>query len=91
MHVQQSAKSVGSIQNGGEELGEHDRYYVKYGFKRKVPPQSPPDNIKRTKTLDDFIKEKGKERYGFFRKKKIQIPVVPLLVSGHLRPKHSRT
>ena len=45
----------------GEELGEHDRYYAKCGFKRKTPTQSPPKNIKRAKTLDDFIQEKGKE------------------------------
>ena len=56
----------------GEELGVHDRYCVKYGSKRKAPTQSPPDNIKRTKTLNDFIQEKGKERHGLFKQKKVR-------------------
>ena len=56
----------------GEELGVHDRYCVKCGSKRKAPTQSPPDNIKRTKTLNDFIQEKGKERHGFFKQKKVR-------------------
>ena len=54
----------------GEELGEHNRYCVKCGYKGKGPTQSPPDNIKRNKTLDDFIQEKRKERHGFFKKQK---------------------
>ena len=45
---------------------------VKCGSRRKAPTQSPPDDLKRTKTLDDFIHEKGKERHGFLKQKKIQ-------------------
>ena len=56
----------------GEELGEHNRYCVKCGSKRKAPTQSPPENIKRTRTLDNFIQEKGKERHGFLKQKKIR-------------------
>ena len=44
---------------------------VKCGSRRKAPTQSPPDDLKRTKTLDDFIPEKGKERHGFLKQKKI--------------------
>ena len=56
----------------GEELGEHNRYCIRSGSQRKTPRQSQPDNIKRTKTHDDFIQEKGKERHGFLKQKKIQ-------------------
>ena len=56
----------------GEELGVNDRYCVKCGFKRKAPTQSPPDNIKRTKTLNDFIQEKEKGKNSFFNQKKIR-------------------
>ena len=74
-------KSVKSIEDGGkhvtsfscrEKLGEHDRFCVKCDSKRKAPTQSPPGNIKRTKTLDDFIKQKGKERHGFPKQKEIR-------------------
>ena len=56
----------------GEELGVRDRYCVKYGSKRKAPTQPPLDNIKRTRTLNDFIQEKGKKRHGFFKQKKVR-------------------
>ena len=56
----------------GEELGEHNRYSIKFGSQRKTPRQSQLDNIKRTKTPDDFIQEKRKERHGFLKQKKIQ-------------------
>ena len=76
-----------------EELGEHNRYGVKCGSKRKAPAQSPCDNIERIKTFNDFIQEKGKERHGFFKQKKIRNSSVslPLLVSGHLKSKHPQT
>ena len=63
----------------GEDLGEHDRYCIKCDSKRKVPAQSPPGNIKRTKTLYDFIKGKQKERHAFFKQKRFRTPVVPLI------------
>ena len=44
---------------------------VKCGSRRKAPTQSPPDDLKGTKTLDDFIPEKGKERHGYLKQKKI--------------------
>ena len=66
------------------------RYCVKCGSKRKVPTQSPPENIKRTKTLDDFIQEKGKERHDL-SKKRFGTPLVPPLVPGHKRSKHPQT
>ena len=53
--------------SGGEEMGEHDRHCIKWESKRKAATQSLPENIKKTKTLDDFIQEKGKERHGFFK------------------------
>ena len=53
----------------GEDLGEHDRYCIKCDSKRKVPAQSPPGNIKRTKTLYDFIKENKKKDMPFLNKK----------------------
>ena len=74
-----------------EEHGEHDRYCVKCGSKRKTTTQSPPENIKRTKTLDNFIQEKGKEIHGLFKQKKFGIPVALPLVPGHLRSTHPRT
>ena len=61
-----------------EELGVHDRYCIKCGFKMKAPTQSPPDNIKRTNTLNDFIQEK--ENMAFLSKKRFGITVVLLLV-----------
>ena len=56
----------------GDALGEQNRYCVKCDSKRKAPTESPPENIKRTTTLDDFIQEKGKERHGFFKQKKVR-------------------
>ena len=55
----------------GGELGEKDRYCVKCGSNRKVPTKTPPENIKRTKTLDDFIQGKRKDRHGFLKQRKI--------------------
>ena len=50
-----------------KELGEHDRYWVKCGPKRKKSLQSPSDYNQRTKTRDNFIKEKGKEAHNVFK------------------------
>ena len=76
----------------GDALGEQNRYCVKCDSKRKAPTESPPENIKRTTTLDDFIQEKGKKDMAFLSKKRFGIPVVALLVPGHLRlsiPEHT--
>ena len=40
--------------------------------KEQESAQSSPDNTKRTKTLNDFVQEKRKERHGFFKEKKIR-------------------
>ena len=55
---------------------ENDRFCVRCGDKRRATLDSEGNNglkeSKRPKSLDEYIKEKGKERGGFFKLKFLQ-------------------
>ena len=56
----------------GEKLIGNDRYCIKCANKRKLDNQEiATESVKksRTKSLGQFIQEKGKERHGFFKPK----------------------
>ena len=60
----------------GELYDENDRFCVKCGDKRRSTMDNEGDKglkkSKRTKSLDEYIKDKGKERGGFFKPKFLQ-------------------
>ena len=52
----------------GEYLEDSDRFCVKCGCKRKLLDDST-SGTKKSKSLNEYVKEKGNERGGFFKAK----------------------
>ena len=52
----------------GENLEDRDRFCVKCSCKRKLLDDST-SGTKKSKSLDEYVREKGNERGGFFKVK----------------------